>query len=176
MGHQQRVPARTKETTMGRGDINAIQRIIEACEHSKDAAVEVINHLLGATKHHEFVGDFVTDLAVSPVLVAKLLRAARGERVELGRLSFGAGGDPSVVRLGAEIGMSLLRKATDETAACARNLQSLFLSGSSLRAQAVLSVQRERRHQVEAAAEALRGGDADEAAHQLATLLASWEA
>lgn len=163
---------------MGRGDINAIQRIIEACEHSKDAAVEVINHLLGATKHHEFVGDFVTDLAVSPVLVAKLLRAARGERVELGRLSFGASGDPSVVRLGAEIGMSLLRKATDETAACARNLQSLFLSGSSLRAQvnAVLLVQRERRHQVEAAAEALRGGDADEAAHQLATLLASWEA
>jgi hypothetical protein len=160
---------------MGRGDINAIQRIIEACEHSKGAAVEVINHLLGATKHHEFVGDFVTDLAVSPVLVAKLLRAARGERVELGRLSFGASGEPSSV---AESGMAMLRKAADEATACARNLQSLFLSGSSLRAQvnAVLLVQRERRHQVEAAVEALRGGDTDEAAHQLATLLASWEA
>lgn len=161
---------------MGRGDINAIERIIEACECSKDDAVEVINHLLGATKHHEFVGSFVTDLTVSPELIAKLLRAARGERIELGRLSFG--GDKP-----------LLAKAADELTRCARSLRDVFQSGSSLRAQvgaalqsqnekhhALLLVHGERRHHVESALEALRSGDADEAAHQLATLLASWEA
>lgn len=147
---------------MSRRDLNAIPRIIEVCEVGGDArrtasALEVLNHLMGATKSQQ------SDLVIPPAVLARLLRAASGERVELGRLVF--------------VGHPSLREQASELADAARKLSDLCRAGSSLRAQveATLTTQQERRHQVAVIAEELVSGNVDEAQYKLALLLAAWE-
>lgn len=154
---------------MSRRDLNAIPRIIEVCEVGGDArrtassALEVLNHLMGATKSQQYVGRLGSDLVIPPAVLARLLRAASGERVELGRLVF--------------VGHPSLREQASELADAARKLSDLCRAGSSLRAQveATLTTQQERRHQVAVIAEELVSGNVDEAQYKLALLLAAWE-
>ncbi len=90
-------------------DLNAIQRIIDACEGQPSGsptrfdatvdvaeaavsrAMEVINHLLSPSlglPTANFVGRDGYDLVIAPTLLASMLRAARGESVTVGRLVF----------------------------------------------------------------------------------------
>lgn len=123
------------------GDLNAIQRIIEACEgRCEDASVarmcptehphpraqgravtacETINHLMGATTNFEFVGVDGSDLVMPPLVVARILRAARGEHVELGRLVF-TGAPSTLLKEQAVVGCNadaLRRRLVAEIAA-----------------------------------------------------------
>lgn len=155
-------------------DLNAIQRIIEACEgRCEDGSVarlrptepphprtqgrtvtacETINHLMGATLNYEFVGVDGSDLVMPPLVLSRMLRAARGEHVELGRLVF--------------------------TGAPSTALKEQAVAGCDANAL--------RRRLVVAISEALGGRDAqrrctswtsvDAAQAMLAELLASWEA
>ena len=138
-------------------DLNAIERIIAACEGGGCGTADhvtagTINHLMGAVVQDEFVGSDGSDLILPPLMLAKMLRAARGEHVELGRLVFA--GAPS----------TLLKDQT--VVGCDANAL--------------------RRRLVVAISEALGGRDArrrctswtrvDTAQAMLADLLASWEA
>lgn len=99
------------EETDDMSDLNATQRIIDACEGRPSGsptrfdtpvdvaevavsrAVEVINHLLGPSpglpaSRTDFVGRDGYDLVIAPTLLASMLRAARGEPVTVGRLVF----------------------------------------------------------------------------------------
>ncbi len=78
--------------------IQALPRIVAACEapaptgarHGAQAraAADEINHLLGAVKSDEYAGTNGANLDISPDLLAALIRAAKGERVLIGRLLF----------------------------------------------------------------------------------------
>lgn len=158
---------------MSRSDLNAIPRIIEACENDGDgaaghgvraaAAMVTINHLLGASQPREFVGRDGSDLVVPPLLLARLLRAARGEHVEVGRLVF--------------LGKPTLQEQADDLAASARKLQDLVRAGGELRHQVQTQVETTQgiRHRIAGVAETLKGGDVDEAQVALAEILAGWE-
>lgn len=160
-------------------DLNAIQRIIEACEgRCEDGSVarlrptepphprtqgrtvtacETINHLMGATLNYEFVGVDGSDLVMPPLVLSRMLRAARGEHVELGRLIFT--GVP----------------ATKEQAVAGHVRGEVGGGTDALRRRLVVAI-----------SEALGGRDAqrrctswtrvDAAQAMLADLLASWEA
>lgn len=153
---------------MSRTDLNAIPRIIEACEGGGDvytrvqAAQETINHLMGATQHLEYVGYSGSDLVIPPLVVARMLRAARGEHVELGRLLF--------------LGAPSLKEQGNEIADVARKLMDLCRTGSALRGQVEVGLEadKERRHQVAVIKDELLGGNIDAALEQLGGLLASW--
>jgi len=78
--------------------IQALPRIVAACEaqlpagarHGAQAraAADEINHLLGAVKSDEYAGTNGANLDISPDLLAALIRAAKGERILIGRLLF----------------------------------------------------------------------------------------
>lgn len=158
---------------MSRTDLNAIPRIIEACEgpshiptgDSCDRAVvarDTINHLMGATRTDQYVSRLGSDLVVPPLVLARMLRAAGGEHVELGRLIF--------------LGNAPLKQQADDIAEAARKLMDLCRAGSTLRGQveASLEADKERRHQVAVIKDELLGGNIDAALDQLSGLLASW--
>lgn len=87
---------------MGSADrLRVIDRIIAAGSHRPPAGTpgvaswaqaracaDEMNHLLGAVTRDEYVGAELSNLVLSPELLATLLRAARGERVTAGRLLF----------------------------------------------------------------------------------------
>lgn len=103
-----------------------------------------------------------SDLVIPPLVVARMLRAARGEHVELGRLLF--------------LGAPSLKEQGNEIADVARKLMDLCRAGSALRGQveAGLEADKERRHQVAVIKDELLGGNIDAALEQLGGLLASW--
>lgn len=80
--------------------LRAIDRIIAAAESppvgrggvrawaQARACADEINHLLGAVKTDEYCGASDGNLVLTTELLARLLRAARGERVDAGRLLF----------------------------------------------------------------------------------------
>lgn len=154
---------------MSRSDLNAIPRIVHTCELGGDAyvtasqAMEEINHLMGATKPQQYVGRLGSDLVVPPSLLARLLRASRGEHVEVGRLVF--------------VGHPSIKDQVNDLADAARKLGDLCRAGSALRAkiEAGIELQQERRHQIAVVADELAGGNVDEAQHKLAAILAAWE-
>lgn len=153
---------------MSRTDLNAIPRIVSACEGQGDsfaiatAAYETINHLMGATRPGQFVSRLGSDLVVPPLVLARMLRASRGEHVELGRLVF--------------LGNAPLKQQADDIGEAARKLIDLCRAGSALRGQveASLEADKERRHQVAVIKDELLGGNIDAALEQLSGLLASW--
>lgn len=154
---------------MSRTDLNAIPRIIDDCEGTgtwarANTVADTINHLMGATRPNEHVAASGSDLIIPPLVIARLLRAARGEHVELGRLVF-AGNNAA------------LRKQADDIADSARKLLDLCRAGSTLRQQveAGLEAEKQRRQQVQVIADEISGGNIDEAQEHLAALLAGWE-